>query len=149
VQLRETNGAVSLMALPLTLAMTINVLFVSGAVFVPGLWNVVEYLFPFAMAAFFAVGVLALRTFADIFGRAISNGHFDCARNNNLTQMQAAFAFAMVGVGLAAPAAMSTVKLTIESLNPRCNLLYHLSGGHCAHYAGAGCARHADQRTGN
>lgn len=113
VQLRETNGAVSLMALPLTLAMTINVLFVNGAVFVPGLWNVVEYLFPFAMAAFFAVGVLALRTFADIFGRAISNGHFDCARNNNLTQMLAAFAFAMVGVGLAAPAAMSTVKLTI------------------------------------
>lgn len=113
LQLRETNGAVILMALPLTLAMTINVLFVSGAVFVPGLWNVVEYLFPFAMAAFFAVGVLALRIFTDIFGRAVANGHFDCARNNNLTQMQAAFAFAMVGVGLAAPAAMSNVKLTI------------------------------------
>ncbi|ACL26456.1 TsoY family (seleno)protein [Chloroflexus aggregans] len=113
LQLRETNGAVILMALPLTLAMTINVLFASGAVFVPGLWNVVEYLFPFAMAAFFAVGVLALRTFTDIFGRAVANGHFDCARNNNLTQMQAAFAFAMVGVGLAAPAAMSNVKLTI------------------------------------
>ncbi|MGC8950676.1 TsoY family (seleno)protein [Chloroflexus sp.] len=113
LQLRETNGAVTLMALPLTLAMTINVLFVSGAVFVPGLWNVVEYLFPFAMTAFFAVGVLALRMFADIFGRAVANGHFDCARNNHLTQMQAAFAFAMVGVGLAAPAAMSNVKLTI------------------------------------
>lgn len=113
VQLRETNGAVMLMTLPLTLAMTINVLFVLGAVFVPGLWNVVEYLFPFSLAAFCAVGVLALRTFADIFGRAIANGHFDCARNNNLTQLLAAFAFAMVGVGLAAPAAMSTVKLTI------------------------------------
>ncbi|OAN36359.1 hypothetical protein A6A03_06250 [Chloroflexus islandicus] len=113
VQLRETNGAVMLMTLPLTLAMTINVLFVLGAVFVPGLWNVVEYLFPFSLTAFFAVGVLALRTFADIFGRAIANGHFDCTRNNNLTQLLAAFAFAMVGVGLAAPAAMSTVKLTI------------------------------------
>ncbi|WP_298821134.1 TsoY family (seleno)protein [Chloroflexus sp.] len=113
LQLRETNGAVMLMALPLTLAMTINVLFVSGAVFVPGLWNVVEYLFPFAMMAFVAVGVLALRTFADIFGRAVANGHFDCARNNNLTQLLAAFAFAMVGVGLAAPAAMSKIKLTI------------------------------------
>ncbi|WP_298406057.1 hypothetical protein [uncultured Chloroflexus sp.] len=113
IQLRETNGAVMLMTLPLTLAMTINVLFVLGAVFVPGLWNVVEYLFPFSLAAFFAVGVLALRTFADIFGRAIVTGHFDCTRNNNLTQLMASFAFAMVGVGLAAPAAMSTVKLTI------------------------------------
>ncbi|ABY33533.1 MAG TPA: hypothetical protein DEF43_08345 [Chloroflexus aurantiacus] len=113
LQLRETNGAVMLMALPLTLAMTINVAFVSGAVFVPGLWNVVEYLFPFAMTAFLLVGVLALRTFADIFGRALANGHFDCTRNNNLTQLLAAFAFAMVGVGMAAPAAMSTVKLTI------------------------------------
>lgn len=112
-QLRETNGAVMLMALPLTLAMTINVLFVLGAVFVPGLWNVVEYLFPFSLTAFLAVGVLALRTFADIFGRAIANGHFDCTRNNNLSQMVAAFAFAMVGVGMAAPAAMSNVKLTI------------------------------------
>ncbi len=36
-QLRDTNGAVTLMALPLTLAMTINVLFVNGALFVPGL----------------------------------------------------------------------------------------------------------------
>ncbi len=112
-QLRDTNGAVMLMAFPLTLAMTINVLFVSGAVFVPGLWNIVEYLFPFAMAAFVAVGVLAMRTFSDIFGRALANGHFDCTRNNNLTQLLASFAFAMVGVGLAAPAAMSTVKLTI------------------------------------
>ncbi|MGQ9482392.1 TsoY family (seleno)protein [Chloroflexus sp.] len=113
LQLRETNGAVMLMALPLTLGMTINVAFVSGAVFVPGLWNVVEYLFPFAMTAFLLTGVLALRTFADIFGRALANGHFDCTRNNNLTQLLAAFAFAMVGVGMAAPAAMSTVKLTI------------------------------------
>lgn len=112
-QLRDTNGAVTLMALPLTLAMTINVLFVSGAVFVPGLWNIVEYLFPFSMTAFVAVGILAMRTFSDIFGRALANGHFDCTRNNNLTQLLAAFAFAMVGVGLAAPAAMSTVKLTI------------------------------------
>ncbi|WP_322817296.1 TsoY family (seleno)protein [Chloroflexus sp.] len=113
LQLRETNGAVMLMALPLTLAMTINVAFVSGAVFVPGLWNVVEYLFPFAMTAFLLIGVLALRTFADIFGRALANGHFDCTCNNNLMQLLAAFAFAMVGVGMAAPAAMSTVKLTI------------------------------------
>ncbi len=113
LQLRETNGAVMLMALPLTLAMTINVLFALGAVFVPGLWNVVEYLFPFSMTAFLAVGVLAMRTFADIFGRALINGHFDCARNNSFSQMLAAFAFAMVGVGLAAPAAMSTIKLTI------------------------------------
>ena len=33
----------ALMALPLTLAMSINVMLVNGAVFVPGLWDYVEY----------------------------------------------------------------------------------------------------------
>lgn len=111
--LRNNNNAITMMGLPLTLAMTVNVLFVLGAVFVPGLWNVVEYLFPFSLAAFGAVGILALRTYLDIFGRALATGHFDCTRNNHLSQLQASFTFAMVGVGFAAPAAMSDTKLTI------------------------------------
>ena len=38
-----------LMALPLALAMSVNVAFVAGAVFVPGLWGVREMLFPLAL----------------------------------------------------------------------------------------------------
>ena len=50
--LKNSNSEVTLMILPLTFAMTINVCFILGAVFVPGLWSVVEYLFPFALAGF-------------------------------------------------------------------------------------------------
>lgn len=111
--LRNTNAAVTLMALPLTLAMTVNVLFASGAVFVPRLWTVVEYLFPISLTVLTIIGIVALRLFLDLFGRALAGGHFDCTRNNNLTQLQAAMTFAMVAVGLAAPAAMSHNKVTI------------------------------------
>lgn len=106
-QLFQSNNEATLMTLPLTLAMTINVLFVNGAVFVPNLWSVVEYLFPFAILAFLAVGYLALRLYARFFTRVISGGNFNNEENNNLGQMIAVFAFAMVGVGLAAPGAMS------------------------------------------
>ena len=47
--LRASNGETQLLAMPLALAMTVNVGFILGLVFVPGLWNVVEYLFPLAM----------------------------------------------------------------------------------------------------
>ncbi|NNJ11115.1 hypothetical protein EKD04_012295 [Chloroflexales bacterium ZM16-3] len=113
LSLRETNGSIALMGIPLTLGMTVNVIFVLGAVFVPGLWNIVEYLFPISLTALFAVGVLALRIFLSTFGRALATGHFDCTRNNNLTQLQSVMAFTMIAVGLAAPAAMSTVRATI------------------------------------
>lgn len=95
------------MALPLTLSMSINVSFILGAVFIPNLWNYVEYLFPFAVAAYVAVGVYALAIFTQYLSRLITSGDFDCVQNNNLGQMLAIFAFAMVGVGLAAPGAMS------------------------------------------
>ncbi len=113
VTLNETNAAFSLMVRPLTFAMTVNVLFVLGAVFVPGLWNIVEYLFPFSLAAFIGIGIFAIRTFLGFFGRAVATGFFDCTRNNHLSQLQTVMAFTMVGVGAAAPAAMSTVKLTV------------------------------------
>ncbi|RRR76602.1 MAG: hypothetical protein EI684_02690 [Candidatus Viridilinea halotolerans] len=111
--LREGQGAMALMALPLMLAMTVNVFFVLGAVFVPGLWNVVEYLFPFAMTAFVLIGALALRILFDTFGKALVSGKFECARNNSLSQFLAAFTFSMVAVGMAAPAAMSKTTLTV------------------------------------
>jgi hypothetical protein len=107
-----TNAETQLMALPLALAMTVNVSFILGMVFVPGLWSVVEYLFPLAMLAFLAIGVLAFRIMAGFLGRVLVTGGFNCAANNSFGQVLPAFAFAMVGVGLAAPAALSTQALT-------------------------------------
>jgi hypothetical protein len=106
-KLREGNAEVSLMTIPLTLAMSVNVLFILGATLVPGLWSVVEYLFPFAIVALLAIGVLALRIFARYMIRLILGGGFEGLDNNHLGHMVAIFAFAMVAVGLAAPGAMS------------------------------------------
>lgn len=111
--LHTSSAAASLMGQPVTLAMTINVLFVSGAVFVPGLWGFVEYLFPFALAGFLAVGILALRVLLATFGRTLAEGNYDCARNNSLSQLQKTMTFTMVAVGSAAPAAMSDNRITI------------------------------------
>ena len=107
----NTSREVSLMAVPLTLAMSINVGFVLGAVLVPNLWNYVEYLFPFALIAFLIVGYYGLKIFFDYFAPMLSEGKFDFTENNSLSQMIAVFAFSMIGVGLAAPAAMSHNKI--------------------------------------
>lgn len=107
--LRQTNGEVTLMAVPLTLAMTINVLFILGALGVPGLWARVEYLFPFALVAFAAVGALALFFFGRYVTRLITQQGFDNKDTNHFSQILPSFAFAMVAVGFASPAAMSQV----------------------------------------
>jgi hypothetical protein len=106
-QLRSSNAETQLLALPLTLAMHVNVWFILGMVFVPRLWQVVEYLFPLAIAAFLAIGLLALHMLGAFFGRIMTNGGFSCAANNSFAQALPAFALAMVGVGLAAPAGLS------------------------------------------
>ncbi len=111
-RLRASNAEVSLMTIPLTLAMSVNVGFVVGSLFVPGLWSVVEFLFPVALLAFGAVAVYAVRLFLDYFGRIIVDGRFDSTANNDLSQLIAIFALTMIGVGFAAPAAMSQVTLT-------------------------------------
>lgn len=103
----KTNAQSQLMALPLALAMSVNGLFVAGLVFVPGLWSVIEYLFPVAMVTFVAIAVLAFRIYGTFLGRILTEGGFNCAANNSFGQMLPAFAFAMTGVGLAAPAALS------------------------------------------
>jgi hypothetical protein len=69
---------------------------------------VVEYLFPLAMIAFLAIGFWAFRLYGGFIGRVLTEGGFNCAANNNFGQILPAFAFSMVGVGLAAPAALST-----------------------------------------
>jgi hypothetical protein len=54
-QLCSSNAETQLLAMPLALAMTVNVCFILAMVFVPGLWSVVEYLFPLAILAFLAM----------------------------------------------------------------------------------------------
>lgn len=108
--LMTSNNQVQLMAVPLTLAMAVNGGFILGLVYVPGLWSIVEYLFPAALLAFAAIGVYAFRLLGGFFGRALTEGGLDCSKNNSFAQLLPAFALAMIGVGLAAPAAMSTVE---------------------------------------
>jgi hypothetical protein len=111
-KLTASNAEVQLMAVPLTFAMTINVGFIIGALFVPKLWSVVEYLFPLAVLAFAVTGYYAMAIFMRFLSRVLVHGSFDCSRNNNLSQMLAIFAFSMVGVGFSASAAMSHSQLT-------------------------------------
>ncbi|WP_439527797.1 TsoY family (seleno)protein [Pannonibacter sp.] len=112
-QLKSGNGETLLMTVPLALAMSVNVGFIAGLLFVPGLWSVVEYLFPLALVAFAGIGVYALSLIGAFLGRVLTSGGFDCARNNSFSQVMAAFTFAMVAVGLAAPASMSATPLTV------------------------------------
>lgn len=112
-KLRNSNSETQFLAGPLTLAMSINVGFILGLTFVPGLWSVVEWLFPFAILAFLLVGAWALALLRDFWGRVLVGGGFDCVKNNNLGQLLPAFAMAMIAVGLAAPAAMSQNTVTV------------------------------------
>lgn len=105
--LMSSSAEISLMALPLTFAMTVNVFFVLGALFVPGLWSVIEFLFPVAILAFLVIGYYAIQIFLDYFSRILQTGDIDYTKKNNLSQLISIFAFAMIGVGLGAPGAMS------------------------------------------
>lgn len=113
-KLRETNAEATLLAMPLALAMSVNAMFIIGLVFVPQLWSVVEYLFPMALLAFAAVGVLAFRMIGTFLGRVLSKGGvFDVTAHNSFAQLLPAFSIAMIGVGFSAPAAMSTSATTV------------------------------------
>ncbi len=112
--LRNSNAETTLLAAPLASAMTVNAMFIVGLVFVPGLWSIIEYLFPMALIAFMALGIWALRTIGDFLGRVLTKGGvFDVTAHNSFAQLLPAFAISMVAVGLAAPAAMSTNALTV------------------------------------
>ncbi|MBF9045103.1 hypothetical protein HKCCE4037_17300 [Rhodobacterales bacterium HKCCE4037] len=113
-KLMNSNGETQILAMPLALAMSVNAAFILGLVFVPGLWSMVEYLFPFAMIAFAAIAYLAFRRIGDFLGRVLSEGGvFDVTANNSFAQLLPAFALAMTAVGMAAPAAMSTNATTV------------------------------------
>ncbi len=113
--LTNSNSEITLMTIPLTYAMTINVCFVLGAVFIPNLWSIVEYMFPFALLGFIVTGYFALKIIFNYFSRLLTTGDFDFTKNNNLSQMISIFALSMVAVGFAAPGAMSH-NLTINAI---------------------------------
>nr|AML27058.1 hypothetical protein [Bacillus sp. N16-5] len=105
--LRSGNGEVSLMAIPLTFSMMINVVFVLGAVFVPGLWDYVQLLLPFSLLGFMIVGYFALKIFVRMMTRFMTTSSFKEEANNHFSQLLSVFAFTMIAVGFAAPGAMS------------------------------------------
>ena len=107
-KLKASNAETTILAMPLALAMAVNGMFIVGLVFVPGLWSIVEYLFPAAMVAFFLIGLQALAYIGDFLGRVLTKGGvFDVTAHNSFAQLLPAFALSMVAVGFAAPAAMS------------------------------------------
>ena len=109
--LLNSNREVQLMAIPLTLTMTMNVFFILGSLFIPGLFDsitlfgaqmqLIDPLFIMAGVYFFAIFVLALRIFSKYFLRLI-DGELDFIQNANLSQMLALFSFGMIGVGFGA-----------------------------------------------
>ncbi|KZL09482.1 hypothetical protein PsAD2_04084 [Pseudovibrio axinellae] len=111
IDLKNSNAESQLMTIPLALAMSINVAIIAGAVLVPGLCKVCELLLPLTLLAFASAGVLGFRIYLDFFSRVVTQGGYDCAKNNSLGQMVSVFAFAMIGVGFSAPAAMSHTKV--------------------------------------
>jgi len=106
-KLRNSSAEISLMVVPLTQAMTVNVLFVTSSLLIPDLWESIEYLFPLAMLGFLAIGVYAMRILGDYFVRMLLHKGYSFEQNNSLAPMVSIFALSMIAVGLAAPAAMS------------------------------------------
>lgn len=111
-QFASNRGGAALMTVPLTLAMSVNVAFILGGAFVPKLWSVVEFLFPFAILAFGAIGIYALRIFVPYATRFLQKGGLTPESTNTFSPMISAFAFSMVAVGFSASAAMSHVTAT-------------------------------------
>ena len=109
-KLRNSSAEISLMVVPLTMSMTVNVLFVMSSLLIPDLWDVIEYIFPLAMLTFVSIGIYALRILGDYFVRMLLHKGYSFEQNNSLAPMISIFALSMISVGLAAPAAMSHVR---------------------------------------
>ncbi len=105
---RNSNAEVQLMAIPLTLGMSVNVAFILAAISIPGLWGYKEWLFPFALLAMTAVGAYALRLFGRYLTRILTKGSFDIGDTNHFSQVLPSFAFVMIAVGFSSSAAMSS-----------------------------------------
>ena len=98
------------MVRPLVLAMLVNVLFIIGLVFVPGLWDLREMLFPVSLLAFFLIAMDAVLLWMDHLSE-LYQVQTDNA-GSGLAGMFPAFTFGMLSVGFSASAAMSHHKVT-------------------------------------
>lgn len=105
----KTNGEVGLLAIPLTYAMTMNVLFIFGALTVPGLFDVINVVMPFALLAFAGIGLYALVLMGRYVTRILGHEGFNIEDTNHFAQMMPAFAFSMIAVGFSSAAGMSSV----------------------------------------
>ena len=106
----QSHMGLQLMVRPLVLAMMVNVLFILGLVFVPGLWNLREMLFPGALLAFFLIAVDAVILWMDHLSELYQSQSDNSG--SGLAGMFPAFTFAMLSVGFSASAAMSHHKVT-------------------------------------
>lgn len=106
----KSHAGVQWMIRPLVLAMMINVLFILGMVFVPGLWTFREWLFPWSLLGFALVGSDAIALWTAHISELY--GNTEDSSGSGLAGMFPAFTFAMVAVGFSASAAMSHVKVT-------------------------------------
>ncbi|MBU2964135.1 hypothetical protein Q4508_08195 [Amphritea sp. 2_MG-2023] len=122
-QLLGSPSEAQLMTQPLTFAMTVNVCFALGALCVPNLWTVVEYLFPFALLAFAAIGVWSLKLYGRYLSRMLVSGGYRQEEHNHLSPLMAVFTFSMLSVGFAAPAAMSQ-SLFVAALAATLSILF-------------------------
>jgi len=110
-KLVNSNREVQLMAIPLTLTMTMNVFFILGALFIPGLFDtisvmginmqLIDPLYVISGLYFSAIFIMALKIFSRYFLRLI-DGELDFIQNANLSQLLAIFSFGMIGVGFGA-----------------------------------------------
>jgi len=106
-KLVSSNSGIGLMAIPLTLSMSINVILIAGAISIPNLWDSIEYLFPISLAGFFILGIYASSIFSKNMLRVVVEGDMSFVNTNNLSQLLSIFTFSMIAVGFAAPGAMS------------------------------------------
>lgn len=102
------------MAVPLTLGISANGMFVVAMALIPNLSSVLEALMPVALFAYGAAGLFALVTMTPYLRRIIMSG-FNMEANNGLNHLLAAFAFAMVAVRFAAPAALGATTWVIAT----------------------------------
>ncbi|WP_130538313.1 TsoY family (seleno)protein [Thiomicrorhabdus indica] len=110
-KLKNSNAEVQLMAIPLTLAMSMNVFFILGAMYIPGLFSeitlfgITAQLIDFMMVAagiyFTVILVMALKIFS-VYWMRLVDGNLDFIQNSNLAQLIAIFSFGMIGVSLGA-----------------------------------------------
>lgn len=110
---KASNAEVQMMAVPLTLGMSLNVALIIGALAVPGLWSIKEYLFPVVLVAITAIGVYGTRLFLSYLTRILTHQGFNIDDTNHFSQVLPSFAFAMIGTGFSSSAAMSGTPATV------------------------------------